>query len=51
MVIADGYDYYLLNVELFGDEVTFIQSALQTMVGNIITFNNLYNKMVIATDN
>lgn len=51
MTGVDVYDYYFLQLELYGSWVDWLQAALQNMVGNIIRINNLYNKIVIATEN
>lgn len=51
MAGVDGYDYYNIQLEIFGTWVDWLQAALQTLVGNIIRVNNLYQKMVIATEN
>ena len=51
MTGVDVYDYYELQTTLYKDWLDWLQAALQNMVGNIIRLNNLYNKMVIATEN
>ena len=51
MTGVDMYDYYNIQLETFGSWVDWLQAALQNMVGNIIRINNLYQKMVIATEN
>jgi hypothetical protein len=51
MTGVDVYDYYEVQKENYGTWVDWLQAALQTMVGNIIRINNLYQKVVIATEN
>lgn len=51
MTGVDVYDYVSIQLELYGSWVDWLQAALQTLVGNIIRINNLYQKIVIATEN
>jgi hypothetical protein len=53
MTVYDGYIYYLQQAELYeeGGWMDWFQSFLQNMIGNILTINNLYNKVLIANDN
>jgi len=51
MTGVDVYDYYVLQIDTYGSWVDWLQAALQTLVGNIIRINNLYQKIVIATEN
>ena len=53
MTVYDGYIYYLQQEELYkeGGWLDWFQSFLQNMIGNILTINNLYNKVLIANDN
>ena len=51
MTGVDFYDYYIIQEKSYGSWVDWLQAALQTMVGNIIRINNLYQKMTIAVEN
>lgn len=51
MTGVDMFDYYELQIVTYGSWVDWLQAALQTLVGNIIRINNLYQKIVIATEN
>lgn len=42
MTGVDVYDYVIIQLELYGSWVDWLQAALQTLVGNIIRINNLY---------
>ena len=51
MTGVDVYDYGIIQLDTYGSWVDWLQAALQTLVGNIIRINNLYQKIVIATEN
>lgn len=48
-----GYDivvYSTNKINLFGDTNNILQAFLQNLIGNIITFNNIYQNIVSASD-
>jgi hypothetical protein len=51
MSTVDVYIYYLAQIEIFESWLNWGEAFLQNMVGNIISFNNLFTKMAIATEN
>lgn len=51
LTVVDGYTYYLAEAEKYPSRLDWSQAFLQNMIGNIITINNLYNRILIADDN
>ena len=48
---VDAYDYVTNQAKLYnGSWSDWIQAGLQNMVGNILRFNNIYNRIVIASE-
>ena len=48
LTIVDGYNYYLAESEKYESDLDWYQAFLQNMIGNIITINNLYNRVLIV---
>ena len=51
LTVVDGYTYYLAESEKYASDLDWYQAFLQNMIGNIITINNLYNRIIIADEN
>lgn len=51
LTVVDGYNYYLSETEKYESDLDWYQAFLQNMIGNIITINNLYNRVLIANEN
>jgi|TARA_B110001450_G_C17612769_1_gene477959 hypothetical protein len=51
LTVVDGYNYYLAETEKYETNLDWNQAFLQNMIGNIITINNLYNRVLIADEN
>ena len=46
----DAYTFYLIKDEQFGGFSDWFPAWLQSLLGNVITFNSLYTKIKEATD-
>ena len=51
LTVVVGYNYYLSEAEKYESDLDWYQAFLQNMIGNIITINNLYNRVLIADEN
>jgi hypothetical protein len=51
LTVVDGYVFYLSEQEKYNSTLDYFQAYLQNMIGNIITINNLYNRIIIAEEN
>ena len=51
LTVVDGYLYKLAEEEKYESNLDWNQAFLQNMIGNIITVNNYFNRLVIANDN
>jgi hypothetical protein len=51
LTVVDGYNYYLSEAEKYESDLDWYQAFLQNMIGNIISINNLYNRVTIAQEN
>lgn len=49
---VDGYQYYIQQYDLYeeGGWLDWFQAFLQNLVGNILTINNLYSRVLVAND-
>lgn len=50
-MVVDGYNYVQQQNALFPNGTEAFQAFLQNIVGQIITLNNIYSRIVTAVDN